>query len=252
MLWPVRSPTDEHFNQLATRYSSLRASEEYVDPLTDEVARLGRLRGSRVLDVGCGPGTVARQLAQAFDVDAVGVDSSPKMIEAAQREAGGLAEFSVGRAEQLPLDDESVDAVVMRLVVHHLDRPRAFRESFRVLRPSGRLVVTTTDPDAFDTFWMRPYFPSYVGIERRRFPSGVTLRHDLSAAGFTEIRVIPYVMEREFSKATALEKLRGRAYSTFVLMDDEEYEAGCAAAEAGLPDPVRYELRLLNIVGARP
>jgi SAM-dependent methyltransferase len=227
--------SSEHFDRLASRYSTLRSSPDDVDPLTEAVVELGELRGRRVLDVGCGPGTVLVQLARAFGVDGVGLDASSKMIETARREAPELAELHVGRAEALPFADGSFDAALMRLVVHHLDRPKAFAELVRVLRPSGRLVITTTDPDAFGAFWMAPYFPSYVEIERRRFPSGETLRRELEAAGFEDCEVAPFALDRRFSRVEALEKLRGRAYSTFTLMSEDE-----------------YELRLLNVVGVLP
>jgi ubiquinone/menaquinone biosynthesis C-methylase UbiE len=242
----------QHFDRLAARYSELRGSDAAVDPVTRAVVELGRLEGCRVLDVGCGPGTVVRQLAQGFAVEAVGVDPSPNMIEVARAEAGDHGDFQVGRAEELPLEPESFDGVVMRWVVHHVDRPPAFAEIRRVLRPGGRLVITTTDPDAVDTFWLRPYFPSYVAIERRRFPSGDTLRSELPDAGFTDVSVVPFVLERRFSREEALKKIRARAYSSFVLMSDDEYEAGLVAAEAGLPAEVRYDLRILNVVAVRP
>jgi ubiquinone/menaquinone biosynthesis C-methylase UbiE len=244
--------SSEHFDRLASLYSKLRASPDYVDPLTEAVVELGDLRGRRVLDVGCGPGTVLAQLTRALGVDGVGLDASSKMIETARREAPDLAELHVGRAEALPFADDSFDAALMRLVVHHLDRPKAFVELLRVLRPAGRLVITTTDPDAFGAFWMAPYFPSYVEIERKRFPSGDTLRRELEAAGFATVEIAPFVLDRRFSRAEALEKLRGRAYSTFTLMSEEEYEHGLSAAEDSVPEDVEYELRLLNVVGVLP
>jgi SAM-dependent methyltransferase len=246
----VGSGSTEHFDRLAPRYGELRASSSYVDPVTEVVAKLASLRGCRVLDVGSGPGSVLRQLARRFDVEGVGIDASPRMIEVARREAPEI-EFHVGRAEQLPFGDATFDAVVSRLVVHHLDRPRAFAEMRRVLRPGGRVVVTTTDPAGFETFWMQPYFPSYVEIERRRFPGGDTLRLELEAAGLGGVRVEPLLLARRFDRETALRKLRGRAYSTFTLMSDEEYEAGVAAAESSLPSEIVYDLRLLNVLARR-
>jgi SAM-dependent methyltransferase len=242
----------EHFDRLASRYGRLRASTADVDPLTEAVAELGALRGRRVLDVGFGPGTVLAQLARAFGVEGVGLDASPAMIEVARRDAPGLQQLQVGLAEELPFADGFFDAALMRLVVHHVDRQEAFSELLRVLRSGGRLVITTTDPDAFGAFWMAPYFPSYVEIERKRFPSGEKLRRELEEAGFRSIRIEPFVMDRKFSRAEALAKLRGRAYSTFVLMSDGECEDGLAAAEAGLPADIAYELRLLNVVAVRP
>lgn len=246
----VHSST-QHFERLAPRYSELRTSAAAVDPVTEAVVELGQLRGCRVLDVGCGPGTVLRQLALGFAVEAVGVDSSPKMIEVARDAVGAHGEFHVGRAEELPVASEAFDGVVMRWVVHHLDRSAAFAEIRRVLRPGGRLVITTTDPAAVETFWLTAYFPSYVAIERGRFPSGGTLRSELLDSGFTGIRVVPFVLERRFPREEALEKIRARAYSSFALLSDDEYEAGLAAAEARLPAEVRYDLRMLNVLAVR-
>jgi SAM-dependent methyltransferase len=246
----VVSDSTDHFDRLATRYSELRASPAYVDPVTEAVVELGSLRSCRVLDVGCGPGSVLRQLARGFDVEGVGIDASSQMIEVARREAPEI-EFHVGRAERLPFGDACFDAVIARMVVHHLDRPEAFTEMRRVLRSGGRVVVTTTDPAGFETFWMGPYFPSYVDIERRRFPDGETLRRELEDAGLRAIRFEPLVFERRFARETALEKLRARAYSTFGLMSDEEYEAGVEAAADGLPHEVVYDLHLLNVFARR-
>jgi ubiquinone/menaquinone biosynthesis C-methylase UbiE len=251
MIAVVAGPAVQHFDRLAARYSELRGSDAEVDPVTEAVVTLGQLEGCRVLDVGCGPGTVIRQLARGFGIDAVGVDPSPKTVEAARVEAAGCGVFHVGWAEELPLEQDSFDGVVMRWVVHHLERPAAFAEIRRVLTPGGRFIITSSDPRAVETFWLAPFFPSYAAIERRRFPDGATLRRELEEAGFTGIRVVPFVLERRFSRNEALEKLRARAYSSFVLMGDDEYEAGLAAAGAGLPAEIRYDLRLLNVLALR-
>jgi SAM-dependent methyltransferase len=246
----VASDSTGHFDRLADRYSELRASSAFVDPVTEAVVALGNLRGCRLLDVGCGPGSVLMQLTRTYEVEGVGIDSSSKMIEIGRREAPEI-EFQVGRAEHLPLGDATFDAAISRMVVHHLDRRRAFAEMRRVLRPDGRVIITTTDPDGFETFWMQPYFPSYVDIERRRFPDGETLRCELEDAGLHGVQVEAFLFRRRFDRETALEKLRGRAYSTFTHMSDLEYEAGVAAAESTLPQEVVYDLRLLNVLARR-
>jgi hypothetical protein len=81
---------------------------------------------------------------------------------------------------------------------------------------------------------MRPYFPSYVDIERRRFPDGEALRGELKEAELHDIQVEAFLLKRRFDRETALKKLRARAYSTLTLMSDQEYEAGVAAAESAL------------------
>jgi SAM-dependent methyltransferase len=246
------SSSTEHFDRLAAEYTKLRGSPPFDDPLSEAVVELGDLRGRRVLDIGCGTGVVLGLLMRDFDVQGVGLDASSKMIDAARRELPEVAEFHIGSAESLPFADATFDAVLMRLVVHLIDRPRAFAEALRVLRPGGRFVVTTSDRDAFASYWPAPYFPSYVEIERGRFPSGEKLVEELEAAGFRSMEVAPFTLARRFTRAEALAKLRGRAYSTFGLMSEAEYERGVGAAEAGLPDAVEYDLRLLNVVAARP
>ena len=72
---------------------------------------------------------------------------------------------------------------------------------------------------------------------------------DLTAARFRATRVVPFEMERVFDRQTALAKLRGRAYSTFAFMSDEEYAEGLARAERELPDRIVYTLRVLIAVG---
>jgi SAM-dependent methyltransferase len=138
----------------------------------------------------------------------------------------------------------------MRMAVHLLDRPRAFAELHRVLAAGGKLVIATHDPETFARGWLARFFPSIARIDGARFPSERQLRDELGAAGF-DARVErldqPVVLPRE----QALAKLRGRAFSTFDLLPQGEYEAGLERAEAELPDPLRYLHHWLIAVGSR-
>jgi len=112
------------------------------------VERLAVGPGQRVLDVGCGTGRLARWIAERVSPGGtvVGVDPLPERIAIAREHAGGASvTFETGQAEDLrAFDAASFDAVAMSAVFHWIeDRRKALAEIRRVLRPGGRLGVTT-------------------------------------------------------------------------------------------------------------
>lgn len=106
---------------------------------------LGLSPGSLVLDAASGNGTSAVFLAQRFGCRVVGVDLSADNIARAASEAArlGLADrlrFDVGDAEQLPIDESLVDAIICECAFCTFpDKPRAASEFARVLKPGGRV-----------------------------------------------------------------------------------------------------------------
>ncbi len=99
--------------------------------------------GMRVLDFGCGPGTITVGLAQAVPMGEVhGVDMEHSQIELARAaaSAGGHhnAEFHVGNVYELPFEDNSFDAAHCHAVLMHVPETlRALQEVKRVLKPEG-------------------------------------------------------------------------------------------------------------------
>jgi ubiquinone/menaquinone biosynthesis C-methylase UbiE len=99
----------------------------------------------RVLDIGCGPGTAAREAARR-GAAATGVDPSPTMLRLARwisaiRRPGNVS-WLEGRAERLPLPDSQATVAWAVSSAHHWsDRTAGFREARRALAPPGRLVI---------------------------------------------------------------------------------------------------------------
>jgi len=112
------------------------------------IAIAGIREGEVVLDLGSGAGfdvfLAADRVGKTGKV--IGVDMTPEMIEAANRNAeeGGYenVEFRQGDIEALPVEAESVDLVISNCVLNLVpDKPKAFSEIFRVLKPGGRIAV---------------------------------------------------------------------------------------------------------------
>jgi arsenite methyltransferase len=110
------------------------------------VERLGLKEGVRVLDVGCGTGRLAHWIAERVGTTGVvaGIDPLEERIAIA-RSRGDVVRFEVGQAEDLgAFDDASFDIVSMSSVLHWIDdKAKALAEVRRVLRPGGRVGVTT-------------------------------------------------------------------------------------------------------------
>jgi len=104
--------------------------------------------GQDLLDVGCGPGTITRDLARLVAPGmVVGIDAAPTVIAEASAEAsGGNVSFRVGDVYTLPFADGSFDIVHAHQVLQHLAEPvAALREMRRVLRPGGLVAVRDAD-----------------------------------------------------------------------------------------------------------
>lgn len=146
-------PTARGFAELL----ELRArSEDQAAARRAYLDQLGITPGERVLNVGCGSGTVLRDIARrlAPDGQAVGLDLSSTLLAVAGEiaEAEGVAErieLRQGDARSLPFADADFDAVLAATVLSHLaEADRAIHEMARVVRPGGRVGVFDLDADA--------------------------------------------------------------------------------------------------------
>jgi len=235
------------FGARAERYDELRPQDEGWWARFGALVRLGDLRGRRVLDVGCGTGALAAALAEHAHARVWGVEPSEAMRAVARRRLPRSVGVRAGSAEALPFRGGWFERVVFSLVVHLVDRPRAFAEAARVLAPDGRVAIATFAPRHFDLYWASRFFPSLAAIDRRRFPSLAQLRGELARAGFADVVAEEVRSRLILPRELALERLRGRHISTFDLLDADEVARGIARAERELPARVEVRLEQLAV-----
>lgn len=144
---------------------------------------------SRILDVACGVGFDAIELARRFPgAEVYGLDPSQGFLELARERAQGLANarFIGGDSRRLPFGDNCFDAVRIDRSLQHIGAPiEALREMVRVTRAGGRIVVAEPDWGTFFVyngdratgakiaeFWEKSFANPYIGRE-----AGVLLQH---------------------------------------------------------------------------
>lgn len=182
----TQAPRRRRFNEAVTRFWGVAAPaynlpflQQWVyRPAHDEVvAQLRGHQSARVVDVACGTGILADRIQRDLHPAAVyGVDMSEGMLKQAHARSSDV-DWRRGPAEQLPFDDEALDAVVTTSAFHFFDQPAALGEFHRVLAPGGLVAVSTMSA-------RRPLLPGTDWTPQHN-PTPPEMRRLFENAGFT-------------------------------------------------------------------
>jgi SAM-dependent methyltransferase len=180
------------YDRVAGEYADRFFSELDHKPLDRALLRCfaDLVEPGPVADVGCGPGHVTRHL-RGLGLPALGVDVSPEMAAVAKRRTPG-ADFVCASMLRLGVPDEAWAGAVALYSVIHLrpeDRPAAYAELRRVLRPAGVLLLSFHVGDEtlhLDEWWGRP-----VDLDFHLFTSAMATA-EITRAGL----VVDAVLER--------------------------------------------------------
>ncbi|MBD2114058.1 MULTISPECIES: class I SAM-dependent methyltransferase [Cyanophyceae] len=136
-------PVQKEYAHLAPWYD--RRWSFYVDATIQETMhRLDLNSHERILDLGCGTGTLIQRLLHlAPEIEIVGLDPSAEMLCVARQKLPKSVELRVGSADNIPFPNESFDWVISTNAFHYFRHPyQAIQDIKRVLKPNGHLVIT--------------------------------------------------------------------------------------------------------------
>lgn len=251
------SPAYVDFGKTATDYFLYRPPlpAEYYDRLAQH--GIG-LPGQQVVDLGCGTGMVAAELARR-GCHVTGVDYSAQMIAEAQRRygAGGLM-FIAAPAEATTLPDACCDALVASTCWHYFDHRAALAEARRIVRPGGKLAATW--------FYWLPVPGSVAAATEQlvlrynpqwRFAGDLGVSGSMATQFTSDLGALEtYSFDRPVSFTHEAWRLRLRSCGGVgVALDAAQlaaFEADLAALLSGWPEPLTVLHRVFAIVGGLP
>ena len=159
--------------------------------------------GQTVLDLGSGAGLdcffAAKKVGERGHV--IGVDMTPEMIERARSSAKRLniqnVEFRQGYLEELPVESNTVDVIISNCVINLApDKSKVFAESFRVLKPGGKLAVSDIVTDGPLPNAVKTSLSAWAGCVAGALEAKEYI-HMMEAVGFTDISIVPDYFDKE-------------------------------------------------------
>ncbi len=234
--------------------------DKYLGPLFFEpyalnlVQRIKESDVQKVLETACGTGRVTKHLRKTVSsfAELIATDLNPGMIEVAKQilPAGDI-QFQVADANQLPFEDNTFDLVVCQFGFMFVpDKPKAFSEAFRVLKPQGKLLFNTWDKIENNPLSntvknvVADYFPGSNAADFYKIPYSMCekkdIEHLLQEAGFTKINM--ELVTKEGISASAADSAKGLILGTPIFKDINEIDSSAPEKLVALAEKKITEL----------
>ena len=173
-----------YFDTVASEWSKMRKAF-FSEAIREKAfAAVNLEAGKLAADIGAGAGFISLALAD-MGVKVIAVDQSEAMLSELRKKhtRGEEIDCRPGDAEQLPIENESVDYAFANMSLHHVESPAAaIKEMARILKPKGMLVITDLDRHDVE-FLRREHHDRWMGFERE------DIKNWFVEAGLTSVNV---------------------------------------------------------------
>ena len=225
--------TQSHYARIAAVYRSLRTTDsEPVLYIKQMVGDKGKITAA---DVGAGAGRYARLFFEHLGKDNLFLycyDTNEFMLESLEHylEDNGIRNYAtkIAMAQELPVGDNSLDAIFCFNAIHFFNTPKFLRESARVLREGSFLFIyTRTKTQSMKNVWGK-HFPSYNQKESELYNIDRLVSEIKATSGLELIETRTFTLARENSLQELVERAQSKHYSTFYLYETQEFERALA------------------------
>jgi ubiquinone/menaquinone biosynthesis C-methylase UbiE len=231
-----------NYTDISKTYDDYRS---YPENLIKKIISLGKISlEKKVLDLGCGTGDVASQVGKIIRADVIGVDASFAMLKVAKGKSLKVICADIDN-QQLPFRDGSFDTVIVAYVIHQIKNLTfLLSECCRVLR-YGVLVLLTSSHKQIENQHpvIKDFFPSYIDIDKGRFPDIHQIDYLLDSLGLKDIKHKEMIVENIPIDYDYLQKVKNKYVSTYCLIPQSEFDNGVKQLEAFIMNMKQPEFR---------